>query len=45
MRISRYFEDFNGVRPDEIIGTLKQGEYIIKDTEQGLQERESTFNL
>ena len=45
MRISRYFEDFNGVRPDEIIGTLKQGEYIIKDTEQGLQERESTFNI
>lgn len=44
-RLARYFEPFRGKQARDIIQTLKQGEYLIKITETGQQERQSTFNI
>ena len=44
-RLARYFAPINGRDPREVIATLKQGEYLIKVTETGQQEKNQTFGL
>lgn len=44
-RISRYFSPINGKDPRFVIPSLSQGQYLIKATETGEQEMNSTLGL
>lgn len=44
-RISRYFDPIRGREPKLIIPALKQGQYLIKATETGEQEMNTTMKL
>jgi KaiC/GvpD/RAD55 family RecA-like ATPase len=44
-RVSRYFEPVKGKDPRVVIPKMKQGQYVIKVTETGEQEMNSTLGL